>query len=120
MEELDAFEKRLRAVLEEGTVVPAVDLRAAAMLAAAGRRAARRWAWLRWAGCAAAAGLVLVCGWFWLAGRGAAEEDGVPGSILLLSEMDEVEFEDSLEEAELLLAWQDAPYDALWENLDEL
>lgn len=115
MEELDAFEKRLRAVLEDGAEVPAVDLRALA-----GQHAARRWAWLRWAGCTAAAGLMLACGWFWLAGRGAAKEDGVPGSILLLSEMDEVEFEDDLEEAELLLAWQDAPYDALWENLDEL
>ena len=40
MEELDAFEKRLRAVLEEGAETPSVDVRALAGASAA--KAARR------------------------------------------------------------------------------
>lgn len=111
--EFNAF---LKSRLEEGTgMAPSslAEIERAAVREAAARSAERRVRVRRWGGAfLLAASLAAAAGFFVMqAATAPTPEETVADAIELLSVTDETELEETDSVAEMLLAWQDAPYE---------
>ena len=111
--EFNAF---LKSRLEEGTgMAPSslVEIERAAVREAAARSAEHRVRVRRWGGAfLLAASLAAAAGFFVMqAATAPTPEETVADAIELLSVTDETELKETDSVAEMLLAWQDAPYE---------